>query len=92
MAFFWLAISISEFLLPPSSGCLYSYDEKKVVMEWSEMLINLYQTTRRCNPQECHLLTHRRENFKSYILILFLEDIFYINGDLEFVLIFLAGP
>jgi hypothetical protein len=31
-----------------------------------ETLVNIYQTTRRCNPEDIHLRTHRRENLKSY--------------------------
>jgi hypothetical protein len=31
----------------------------------SEMLVNFYQTTRRYNPEDSHLRTHRRENLKS---------------------------
>jgi hypothetical protein len=31
-----------------------------------EMLVNFYQTTRRYNPEDSHLRTHRRENLKSY--------------------------
>jgi hypothetical protein len=31
----------------------------------SETSVNFYQTTRRCNPEDSHLRTHRRENFKS---------------------------
>jgi hypothetical protein len=33
----------------------------------SETLVNFYQTTRCYNPEDSHLRTHRRENFKSYI-------------------------
>jgi hypothetical protein len=33
----------------------------------SEKLVNFYQTTRRYNPEDSHLRTHRRENLKSYI-------------------------
>jgi hypothetical protein len=29
-------------------------------------LVNFYQTTRRCNPEDSHLRIHRRENLKSY--------------------------
>jgi hypothetical protein len=36
----------------------------------SEMLANFYQTTRRYNPEDSHLRTHRRENLKSYLLFL----------------------
>jgi hypothetical protein len=32
----------------------------------SEELVNFYQTTRRYNPEDSHLRTHRRENLKSY--------------------------
>jgi hypothetical protein len=32
----------------------------------SETLENFYQTTRRYNPEDSHLRTHRRENLKSY--------------------------
>jgi hypothetical protein len=34
----------------------------------SEMLLNFYQTTRRYNPEDSHLRTHRREILKSYFL------------------------
>jgi hypothetical protein len=33
-----------------------------------EKLVNFYQTTRRYNPEDSHLRTHRREKLKSYIL------------------------
>jgi hypothetical protein len=33
----------------------------------SETLVNFYQTTRRYNPEDSHLRTHRRENVKSYL-------------------------
>jgi hypothetical protein len=36
----------------------------------SETLVNFYQTTRRYNPEDSHLLTHRRENLKSYFAII----------------------
>jgi hypothetical protein len=32
----------------------------------SETLVNFYQTTRRYNPEDSRLHTHRRENLKSY--------------------------
>jgi hypothetical protein len=34
----------------------------------SETSINFYQTTRRYNPEDSHLRTHRHENLKSYEL------------------------
>jgi hypothetical protein len=36
----------------------------------SETLVNFYKTTRRYNPEESHLRTHRHENLKSYLLVL----------------------
>jgi hypothetical protein len=35
----------------------------------SETLLNFYQTTRRYNPEDSHLRTHRRENLKSYLIL-----------------------
>jgi hypothetical protein len=35
----------------------------------SETLVNPYQTTRRYNPEDRHLRTHRRENLKSYLYV-----------------------
>jgi hypothetical protein len=35
----------------------------------SETLVNLYQTTRRRNPEDSHIRTNRRENLKSYLII-----------------------
>jgi hypothetical protein len=34
----------------------------------SETFVNFYQTTRRYNPEDSHLRTHRRENLKSHII------------------------
>jgi hypothetical protein len=34
----------------------------------SETLVNFYQTTRRYNPEDSNLHTHRRENLKSYLV------------------------
>jgi hypothetical protein len=31
----------------------------------SEMSVNFYQTTRRYNPEDRHLRTHRRDNLKT---------------------------
>jgi hypothetical protein len=36
-------------------------------VQTSEKLVNPYQSTRRNNPEDGHLHTHRRENLKSYI-------------------------
>jgi hypothetical protein len=35
----------------------------------SGTLVNFYQTTRRYNPEDSHLRTHRRENLKSYLIM-----------------------
>jgi hypothetical protein len=35
----------------------------------SETSVNFYQTTRRYNPEDSHLRTHRRENLISYYLL-----------------------
>jgi hypothetical protein len=34
----------------------------------SETLVNFYQTTRRYDPEDSHIRTHRLENLKSYNL------------------------
>jgi hypothetical protein len=49
----------------------------KMAVFWltSETSVNFYQTTRRYNPEDSHLHTHRRENLKSYIIVL----IFYLS-------------
>jgi hypothetical protein len=36
----------------------------------SETLVNFYQSTRRYNPEDSHLHTHRRENLRSYFIFL----------------------
>jgi hypothetical protein len=41
----------------------------------SETLVNFYQTTRRYNPEDSNLRTHRRENLKSYLEMIFLNNI-----------------
>jgi hypothetical protein len=43
----------------------------------SETLVNFYQTTRRYNPADSHLRTHRCENLKSYLTkIIFTQELF----------------
>jgi hypothetical protein len=44
-----------------------------VVVGTSVTLVNFYQTTRRYNPEDSHLRTHRRENLKSYSFIIILQ-------------------
>jgi hypothetical protein len=48
-------------LLPPSLIALMMEATRA-----SETLINFYQTTRRYNPEDSHLRSHRLENLKSY--------------------------
>jgi hypothetical protein len=43
----------------------------------SEVLANLHQSTRRYNPEDSHLRTHRRENLKSYVC----SDVFKVTGN-----------
>jgi hypothetical protein len=45
----------------------------------SETLVNDYQTTRRCNPEDSHLRTHRRESLKSYPVNLIYLFIVYLT-------------
>jgi hypothetical protein len=56
---------------------------------FSETLVNFYQTTRRNNPEDSHLRTHRRENLRSYLPFLFgaeqLETGFVWNYDFVFI-------
>jgi hypothetical protein len=47
----------------------------------SEMLVNSYQTTRRYNPEDSHLRTHRREKLKSYP-----EDYFEDNDNMKLII------
>jgi hypothetical protein len=59
--------------LPPSSDVsevLAASIIRALMMEaasTSETLVNFYQTTRRYNPDDSHLRTHRCENLKSYL-------------------------
>jgi hypothetical protein len=50
----------------------------------SESLVNFYQTTRRYNPEDSHLCTHRRENLKSDLNNVFLKGLFIFIGDSDF--------
>jgi hypothetical protein len=52
--------------------CLHHQGDDALMLEaarTSETLANFYQTTWRYNPEDSHLLTHRRENLKSYYLV-----------------------
>jgi hypothetical protein len=50
----------------------------------SEMLVNFYQTTRRYNPEDSHLRTHRRENLKSYGIIILFHAVFKYGDGAKF--------
>jgi hypothetical protein len=45
---------------------LKSHLSQKMAVFWVYSGRNFYQTTRRYNPEDSHLHTHRRENLKSY--------------------------
>jgi hypothetical protein len=55
--------------------CLHHQDDERIIalmmeaVQTSETLVNSHQSTRRYNPEDSHLRTHRRENFKSYLLL-----------------------
>jgi hypothetical protein len=36
-------------------------------VQTTETLVNSYQSTRRYNPEDSHLHSHRHENLKSYL-------------------------
>jgi hypothetical protein len=62
MAIFWV--------VAPCTYCLHH--QGALIMEaasTSETLVKIYQITRRYNPEDSHLHTHRRKNLKSYLEI-----------------------
>jgi hypothetical protein len=51
--------------------CLhYQGDHRKEAARTSETLVNFYQTTRHCNPEDSHIRTHSRENLNSYLQLI----------------------
>jgi hypothetical protein len=44
----------------------------------SETLVKFYQTTRRYNPEDSHLRTHRREKFKPYLQFVYGQFLVFI--------------
>jgi hypothetical protein len=72
MAVFWveaLCSLVEVYQRFRGSYCLHH--QGALMMEaarTSETLVNLCQTTRRYNPEDSHLRTHRRENLKSYLV------------------------
>jgi hypothetical protein len=47
----------------------------------SETLGKFYLTTRRYNPEDSHLRTHRRKNLKTYKSAKFLPQIIFLQTD-----------
>jgi hypothetical protein len=76
MAVFWVVApcSLVEVYQRFRGPCCLHHQEDLLIalmMEaarTSETLENFYQTTRRYNPEDSHLRTHRRENLKSYLV------------------------
>jgi hypothetical protein len=67
MAVFWVVapcslVEVSE-VLAASIIIALMMEEART----SETLVNFYQTTRRYNPEDSYLSTHRCENLKSYL-------------------------
>jgi hypothetical protein len=67
MALFWVVAPCSLVVLAASIAIALMMEAART----SETLVNLYQTTRRYNPEDSHLRTYRRENLKSYQATLF---------------------
>jgi hypothetical protein len=63
MAVFWVVVmcSVVEVYQRFRGNCCLHHQ--------GETSVNFYQTTRRYNPEDSHLRTHRRENLKSYLRI-----------------------
>jgi hypothetical protein len=62
MAVFWV-------VAPYRLVCVYQRFIVAMMVEavrTCEMLVNLYQSTRRYNPEDRHLLSQRRKNHKSF--------------------------
>jgi hypothetical protein len=71
MAVFWgcsdvqidTSILVTSSLTVSSRGLLV--DLMMEAVQTSETLVNLHQSTRRYNPEDSHLHSHRRQNLKS---------------------------
>jgi hypothetical protein len=68
MAVFWVVApcSLVEVYQRFRGPCCLAIALMMEAARTSETLVNFYQTTRRYNPEDNHLRTHRRENLKSY--------------------------
>jgi hypothetical protein len=74
MAVFWVVapcslVEVYQRFRGPS--CLHHQGDEFIALmmeaaRTSENLVNFYQTTRRYNPEDSHLCSHRRENLKFY--------------------------
>jgi hypothetical protein len=63
MAVFWVVASCRLVRVYQCFSGLYCFHHQDD--ETSETLMNSYQSTRRYNPEDSHLHSHRRENLKS---------------------------
>jgi hypothetical protein len=65
---FWVVApcSLVEVYQRFKGSCCLHHQGDEGAASTSETLVNFFQTTRRYNPEDSHLRTHRRENLKSY--------------------------
>jgi hypothetical protein len=79
MAVFWVVAPCSVVETDQSfKGPCCLHHQGALMMEaarTSATSVNFYQTTRRYNPEDSHLRTHRRENLKSSIIIIIIATI-----------------
>jgi hypothetical protein len=75
MTFFWVKRRVVWWKFTTVSEVLAASIIRAMIMmmmmeaeRTSEIMVNFYQTTRRYNPEDSHLRTHRRENLKSYYI------------------------
>jgi hypothetical protein len=72
MAVFWVVAPCS----------LVEVARKVEAVRSSETAVNVYQTTRRCNPEDNHLRTYRREDLKTLFSIIYAFNI-YIDASAQ---------
>jgi hypothetical protein len=69
MAVFWVVAPCSLVeVYRPFRGAYCLHHQGDEAARTAVILVNFYQTTRRYNPEDSHLRTHRRENLKSYLI------------------------
>jgi hypothetical protein len=71
--------------------CCYNISVKMAVF-WVVApcsVVNFYQTTRRYNPEDSHLHSHRRENLKSYLTLALytIQDEYFYREDGDRILL-----